>query len=119
MMKRLLSPNVSTPKKTRKLYRLSLFWGLLLLAAIAIMACGPAAGSGPQGTSTLQSTPTPQATPTPEPQLVEEPAPIESVTIEVTATEPRQAELAVVSGLPTGRPSFQGASPVRGGDTLP
>jgi hypothetical protein len=49
---------------------------------------------------------------------VEEPAPIESVTIEVTATEPRQAELVVVSGLPNGCSSFKGHTLSRDGDTI-
>jgi hypothetical protein len=116
-MKRLIGP-----EKNRKLYRLSLVWGLLLMAAIAIVACGPAAGAGPQSTATLQPTPMPQVMPTPqptpEPPLVEEPAPIDSVIIEVTATEPRQAELVVVSGLPNGCYSFKGHTLSRDGDTI-
>jgi hypothetical protein len=108
--------------KNRKLYRLSLFWGLLFMAAIAIVACGPAAGSGPPDTPTLQPIPTTQATPTPQPtpapELVEEPAPIASVAIEVTATEPRRAELVIVSGLPNGCYSFKGHTLSRDGDTI-
>jgi hypothetical protein len=92
------------------------------MAAIAIAACGPAAGSGPQDTPTLQPTPTAQATPTPQPtpapEVVEEPAPIESVAIEITATEPRRAELVIVSGLPNGCYSFKGHTLSREGDTV-
>jgi hypothetical protein len=97
-------------KKNSKPYRLTLFVDLFLLAAIAIAACGPAAAPAPQ------ATPTPE--PTPTPQLVEEPAPIESVAIEVTAAEPRQAELVVVSGLPNGCYTFKGHTLSRDSDTI-
>jgi hypothetical protein len=92
------------------------------MAAIAIAACGPAAGSGPQVTPTLPPTNPPQvmptSQPTPEPQLVEEPAPIESVAIEIPVTEPGQAELVIVSGLPNGCYTFKGHNLARDGDTI-
>jgi hypothetical protein len=104
-------------KKNSKLYRPTLFVGLFLLATIAIAACGPAAAPAPQEpTSTTQPAPTPEATPTP--QLVEELSPIESVAIEVTAAEPREAELAVVSGLPNDCYTFKGHTLSRDGDTI-
>jgi hypothetical protein len=121
-MKRLISPKVSTPEKNRKLYWLTPLLGLLLIAAVAITACGPAAGSEPPATPTSQLNPIAQATltpqPTPEPPVVEEPAPIESVAIEVMAADPRQAELVVVSGLPNGCYTFKGHTMSRDGDTI-
>jgi hypothetical protein len=50
--------------------------------------------------------------------LVEEPAPVESVAIEVTGTEPATADLVLVTGLPGGCYSFKGYTLEREGDTF-
>jgi hypothetical protein len=49
---------------------------------------------------------------------VEEPAPVESVAIEVTATDPVAADLVLVTGLPSGCVSFNGYDLEREGDTF-
>jgi hypothetical protein len=49
---------------------------------------------------------------------MEEPAPVESVAIEVTATDPVAADLVMVTGLPNGCYSFNGYDLEREGDTF-
>ena len=79
-------------------------FGLLLICSAGLVACGTASTSAPLPTPTppQSSTPQPIATPqtTPTPGMLEKSAPIESVAIEVSATELKLADLVVVSGLP-------------------
>ncbi|HEU0022967.1 MAG TPA: hypothetical protein VFR55_15045 [Dehalococcoidia bacterium] len=70
--------------------------GLFLVCGVGLLACGPAV----------------------TPVMVEKPAPIESVSIEVSAAEPSVADLVVESGLPNSCYTFGHYSVSREGDTF-
>ena len=133
-MRRLLYHRSTPFTHYRKSWHTYSFIGLLLISIVALVACGPAATSAPTvpptQTPTAQLDPTPTAIPTSTPSptptdqpaptlpMVEEPAPVESVAIEVTATDPVSADLVLVTGLPSGCVSFKGYTLEREGDTF-
>lgn len=102
----------------KKLSMRAFLFGLFLICSVGLLACASAATSVPQpspsATPELTSAPQPTATP----GMLEKSAPIESVYIEVSATEPAQADLMVVSGLPNACYTFGSYSISREGDAF-
>lgn len=99
------------PSQLPKIFPWRVFlFGLFLIFSVGLLACGTAATSVP--------VPSPSPPSAPTPGMLEEPAPIESVHIEVSPTDPSQADLVVVSGLPNACYTFGRYSITREGDTF-
>ena len=77
---------------------------LFLVCSVGLLACGTAATSAPETDS--------------PPGMLERPAPIESVAIDVSATDSSQADLVLVSGLPNACYTFGQYSLTRDGDNF-
>jgi hypothetical protein len=119
-MKRLLHRSIPVPSWFQKTSRYYPFTALLIVGLMALAACAPAAAptNTPPPTVPPTETPVPNPTPTPGMEMVPEPAPVESVAIEISATDPSAAELVLVTGLPGGCHEFDNYTLEREGDTF-